>query len=312
MHGMKVSASMALCAGLWLAPGAVQAAESGFSGYGLGAAAFAAGVTPPPGTYVTTVAGYYSADIGGALTIGGVLFQLGLDVEFFQAALNGVYVPTNTTVFGGRPAISLTIPTGYLDLEAGVGLGVLSGTRKTHGAGFGDISARVQLGWGDADFSHLVYLQGLAPTGRYDTGFNPNIGLNRPAVDIGWAFTWTEKTSKIQLNGAIGFTFSAKNDETDYRTGNEFHFEWAIGHEIAQGLVFGIVGYNYRQISGDSGPGAVLGPFEGNVDAVGAGLNYTTLVDKTPLVLNLRHYEEFGAKRHWEGSMTTLSATMRF
>ena len=111
---------------------------------------------------------------------------------------------------------------------------------------------------------------------------------------------------------ALGFTFSLENDETDYKTGNEFHFEWAVGREISQGLMIGVVGYNYRQISGDSGSGAILGAFEGDVDAIGAGLSYTTLIDTTPLVLNLRHYEEFNAERHWEGSMTILSGTVLF
>ena len=37
------------------------AAEYAFSTYGLGSAAFAAGVTPPPGTYVTEAISFYSA-----------------------------------------------------------------------------------------------------------------------------------------------------------------------------------------------------------------------------------------------------------
>jgi hypothetical protein len=37
-----------------------QAAEYGFSTYGLGESAFSAGVTPPPGTYVTAVTAYFS------------------------------------------------------------------------------------------------------------------------------------------------------------------------------------------------------------------------------------------------------------
>jgi hypothetical protein len=40
----------------------------------------------------------------------------------------------------------------------------------------------------------------------------------------------------------------------------------------------GTVGYDYRQITGDFGEGAVLGPFKGYVDAIGAGLVCTTLV----------------------------------
>jgi hypothetical protein len=311
MYRSKALALLVLGTMLWGQSGPGKAAESAFSGYGLGAAAFGAGVTPPPGTYVTLVGSYYTADIGGTLTIGGAVLDLGLDVDFFSAGVNGVYVP-DRTILGGRPAISVTLPVGYIDLKAGAEVGARAGTREVDGFGLGDMVARAQLGWENGDFSHLVYVQGVAPTGRYDTGFSPNIGLNRPSVDVGWAFTWAEKTSKLQFNGALGFTFSVENDETDYKTGNEFHFEWAVGREVYQGLVIGVVGYNYRQISGDSGPGARLGPFEGDVDAVGAGLSYTTLIDKTPVVFNLRHYEEFNPERHWDGSTTIFSGTMKF
>jgi hypothetical protein len=288
-----------------------KAAESGFSPYGLGGAAFGAGQTPPPGSYVSVIGARYAADVKGAITIGGELFNLGLNVDFFQAAVNGLYVP-NRTLLGGRPAISVTVPTGYIDLEANASVGGLSATRETKGGGLGDINGRLQLGWDHGDFSHLVYVQGIAPTGRYERGFAPDIGLNRPAIDLGWAFTWTEKSSKLQFNGSLGVTFSAENDITDYNSGNDFHFEWAIGREISQGLIIGIVGYDYRQISGDTGAGARLGPFEGTVDAIGAGLSYTTLVDTTPVVFNLRHYQEYNTERRWEGSDTILSGTVRF
>jgi hypothetical protein len=297
--------------GIALAQKPASAAESAFSGYGLGSAAFGAGQTPPPGTYVTFVAGYYAADIDGAITIGGELFELGMEVDFLNAAVNGVYVP-NSTILGGRSALSVTVPVGYVDLVANASIGGLSATRETEGGGLGDITLRTQLGWQHGEFAHLVYLQGALPTGRYDEGFNPNIGLNRPSLDVGWAFTWTEQTSKLQFNGALGVTFNAENDDTDYKTGNEFHFEWAIGREIAQGLLIGVVGYNYRQITGDSGEGAVLGPFKGNVDAIGAGLVYTTMIDTTPFVLSMRHYEEFNEERRWDGSMTILTGTVRF
>ncbi len=48
-----------------------QADEFGFSSYGLGGAAFGAGVTPPPGTYVTFVSGYYEGEINSPVTLGG-------------------------------------------------------------------------------------------------------------------------------------------------------------------------------------------------------------------------------------------------
>ena len=116
--------------------------------------------------------------------------------------------------------------------------------------------------------------------------------------------TWEHKASKLQFNGAAGVSFNFDNTETNYQTGNEFRFDWAIGREVATGLVLGIVGYDYRQLTGDSGPGATLGPLKGRVDAIGPGLSYTTIVHKHPLILNLRHYQEFNAENCWEGNST--------
>ncbi|MGE5511514.1 MAG: transporter [Bacteroidota bacterium] len=71
-----------------------------------------------------------------------------------------------------------------------------------------------------------------------------------------------------------------------------------------------MVGYDYRQLTGDSG--SAPGPFKGSVDAIGAGLSYTTIVDKTPFIFNLRHYQEFNAENRWEGNSTIASATIRY
>jgi hypothetical protein len=114
------------------------------------------------------------------------------------------------------------------------------------------------------------------------------------------------------VNGAEGFTFNFVNTADDYNSGNEFHFEWAVGFECAPGLTLGVAGYVYRQVTGDSGSGAKLGPFEGSVDAVGPGLSYTTLIGQTPFIFNLRHYSEFNATNHWEGNSTIMSGTIRF
>ncbi len=289
-----------------------RADEFGFSSYGLGAAAFGAGVTPPPVTYVTFVSGYYEGEINSPVTLGGVTLNVGSRVQFFQEALNGLYVPEHK-VLGGNLGLSVTVPVGNVDLKAGV-TGPLGNTieERTHGGGLGDVNARVQLGWQQGDFAHTAYIQAVAPTGRYDVGFQPIIGLHRPGIDTGWAFTWTEKTTKLQFNSALGITYNFENNATDYRSGTDFHYEWAVGREITTGLVIGVVGYDYRQLTGDSGKGAILGPLEGSVDAIGGGLSYTTIANGAPLILNARHYEEFNVENRWTGSMTILSGTIRY
>lgn len=289
-----------------------RADEFGFSSYGLGGSAFGAGATPPSGTYVSFVSGYYEGKINAPLTLGGVTLNVGSRVQFFQEALNGLYVPEHK-VLGGNLGLSVTVPVGHIDLKAAV-TGPLGNTFRdeTSGGGLGDVTARAQLGWQQGDFAHTVYLQGVAPTGRYAVGFEPDIGLHRPGVDGGWAFTWTEKTTKLQFNSTLGITYNFNNDTTDYLSGVDFHHEWAIGRDICTGLMIGVVGYDYRQLTGDSGSGAKLGPLEGSVDAIGGGLTYTTLANGAPLILSARHYEEFAVERRWNGSMTILSGTIRY
>jgi hypothetical protein len=289
----------------------VSATEYGFSTYGLGGAAFGAGATPPPGTYVTNVTGSYRGDIGGALQFGNVTLNAGAKVNIVTDGLNILYVPERK-ILGGSLGLSATVPVGHMDLKATLGAGPFDATREISGWGLGDIVSKIQLGWQNGALSHTFYVQAVAPTGRYGVGFVPIIGLNRPGVDTGWAFTYTDAMSKLQFNGTAGFTFNFENDETQYKSGDEFHFEWAVGREFSPGLVVGLVGYDYRQITGDSGSGAHFGSFKGQVDAIGPGVSYTTLVNATPVIINLRHYQEFNADHRWEGGTTVLSTTVRF
>lgn len=260
---------------------------------------------------MTAVTGVYTAEIGGAINFGGVVINAGAKVEGVTSGVNVLYVPERK-LFGGNLGLSVTVPVGHVDIEATVGIGPFSASRQTDGWGLGDIVPKIQLGWQRGEFAHTVYLQAAAPTGRYAPGFVPIIGLNRPSIDTGWAFTWADKATKLQFNGAVGFTFNFENTETDYRSGNEFHFEWAIGRDLGGGLTVGVVGYNYRQLTDDTGAGALLGAFRGKVDAIGPGLSYSTLLGKMPLIVNLRHYHEFDAENRWEGNLTIVSGTLRF
>jgi hypothetical protein len=307
------SASRFLVAGCCLAAVSAEgnAAEYGFSTYGLGQSVFSAGVTPPAGIYVTNLYAYYQGDINTTISFGGVTINAGAEAKGFTTGVNILYVPERK-VFGGNLGLGVTIPVGHVDVAADVTIGAVTAAASTEGWGLGDIVPRAQLGWQSGDFAHTVYLQVVTPTGFWKRGFEPIIGFHRPGIDTGWAFTWEHKPSKLQFNGTAGFTFNFENTETNYKSGNEFHWEWAIGREVTKGLVLGIVGYDYRQLEHDSGPTAFASTIKGQVDAIGAGLSYTTLIDKTPFIFNLRHYQEFNGKDRFEGNSTLASATVRF
>jgi hypothetical protein len=289
-----------------------RAAEAALGSYGLGGSAFGAGVTPPAGIYVTAVTGYYEADIGGTIPFHSVVLHAGAKIEFFSSALNLLYVPERK-VFGGNLGLSVTVPVGYVDIRADVGIPPLPTVhREVDGWGLGDIVPRMQLGWDNGALSHTVWIQGVTPTGRYSPSFSPSVGLNRPGIDTGVAATYTHKRSGLQFNGAVGVTFNFENEATDYKTGKEFHFEWAVAYELSHGLLVGIAGYDYRQLTGDSGSGAVLGSFKSRVDAIGPALSYSTMIGKTPFVFDVRYYREFNAEHRFEGSQTMASGTIRF
>jgi hypothetical protein len=307
-----LTASVAGCFLLGTPREAAQATEYGLSTYGLGQNAFGAGATPPPGIYLTTATSFYNAKIGSSENFGGVTIGAGAHLQFLSTAINGLYV-FDHKVLGGNLGISATIPVGYVNIDAAVTVGPLTGQRSTDGGGLGDIVSKLQLGWQHGALSHTIYVQAVAPTGQYETGFSPIIGLHRPGIDTGWAFTWTDKATQLQFNGAVGIMFNFENTETNYKSGNEFHFEWAVGRQIWPGLVVGLVGYDYRQLTGDSGGPPALGDFKGQVDAIGVGMSGTTLLGgKIPLIINLRTYREFNADNHWEGNSSMATATIRF
>jgi hypothetical protein len=88
--------ALSISAGLLVTLPASQAfpAESGFSSYGLGTSAFSAGVTPPPGAYVSGGLAYIRGDFNGALTFGGVEIDVAMEIKkFVSGSANLLYVP---------------------------------------------------------------------------------------------------------------------------------------------------------------------------------------------------------------------------
>jgi hypothetical protein len=140
-----VQALVAACL-LLTASAEARATEYAFSTYALGESAFGAGVTPPPGTYVTAVTGFYSGEIGSSVEFGRVVINAGAKVEFFTSGLNVLYVP-DRKLFGGNLGLSVTVPVGHNDVEATLGVGPFTASREVDGWGLGDVVSRAQLGW---------------------------------------------------------------------------------------------------------------------------------------------------------------------
>ncbi len=101
------------------------------------------------------------------------------------------------------------------------------------------------------------------------------MGTNHWAGEIGAGYTWLNPKSGLEISGAAGITFNGENPDTHYQTGREIHFEGALIRHLPGKLAFGLVGYLYQQLTGDSGDGAVLGSFKGRTAGIGPTLAYT-------------------------------------
>jgi hypothetical protein len=293
---------------------AVLPASAGEGGAGLyvpGSQGFGAGVTPPPGFYLTQ--GFLVYDGKVSAQVGGGIISANARKTVFVSALNLLVVPS-FEIAGGRIGLSASVPyAGYTRLDARASTGGTTIASKTvDGWGLGDISVKAQIGWTHGEFSHTAYVSAWAPTGRYETGFFPSTGKNHVGIDVGWGFTQMWKDAGIELSGAVGIVTEFANPATNYRNGVAVHFEGALGKKLDNGLLIGVAGYAYQQITKDSGTGATLGPLKGRTYGVGPALSYSFLAGTVPTSLSIRHYQEFGVENRFKGHLTTATATVKF
>lgn len=294
----------AILAGLaFLGPmSTAMAVEGGTSFYILGGKTTMAGYLPPPGVYGVFSNYFYSGSADIDFESGGVSLSGGIEAEAYIGMPTALWV-TPGDVLGGNLAFSLTTPFGGKHLDAAVlssRFGTEFGAERENWA-FGDPVLGTSLGWHEGNLHYTLGTLVNVPIGQWEFGNPVNIGFNRWVIDTTGALTYLNPETGVELSGAAGFTFNFENPDTDYKSGTEFHAEAAAMLHLSPTFSFGVNGYAYKQITGDSGSGAKLGSFEGQVFAVGPAVDYTFKVGELPVALNLRYFYEFGVENRLEG-----------
>lgn len=302
--GLFVPAAF-VAAGIVGAAAPAGAAESGTGVYLLGSRGPGAGLTPPEGWYLSLQTYFYDgrASAGIPLESGKIAAHLRANPVVIIPTLQWV---TPIEIGNARLGFSLTAPFGNVDVRGDVG------PFSSHDSVFtyGDPAVTAFLG-GDLDKFHWqAGVTEFLPIGDYRQGALANISKNRGATDVYGALTWLDPSLGIDVSNAVGVTFNYENAATDYKTGNEFHWEWSATKKFDNGISFGPVGYYYQQLTGDTGDGAKLGDFEGRVWAIGATAAYDFKVGQTPVSARIRYYHEFDTKYRLKGDAAFLSLTL--
>jgi hypothetical protein len=286
-----------------------RAAEAATGIYLLGSKTAMAGFVPPPGTYVQSLTYYYKGDTADLIP-----FADRLTVGLNASALLELGVITwiaPRKVLGGNIGFGVFVPYGRKLADANLELSLLRAPIgvdvKDDQAAFGDLVGSAIIGWHEGNWHWNFGALVNAPTGFWQRRRLTNLGFNRWAFDASAAVTWLDPKSGIELSGSAGLTFNLENPANDYQTGTESHFEFALMRHVGKDFSFGVAGYHYQQITGDSGAGARLGDFKGRVSAVGPMLTYSFVVAKTPISTSVSWMHEFNARNRLEGNAGLLN-----
>ena len=245
--------------------GTVQATEGGGSIYPVGAENYLCCALPPPGLYGMVLGQSYSANKVRD-NDGNTVTPSGFKVRANVIAPRLVWV-TDSTIAGASLAVHAIVPLVDLKVTPAPGL-------SQHKTGIGDITFGPALGWHLSDKMHtLLALDFYAPTGDYSKTNIANIGRNYWAVQPVVGFSYMDKSG---LNADVKgmYTYNFKNSDTDYRSGQELIADYALGWGFGNGLVAGVGGYFYQQITNDKQGGASIHGNKGRALAIGPSIKY--------------------------------------
>ena len=269
--------------------GSALATEGGGGAYPNGAEDFMSGALPPPGTYLIDYVQYYNAtslkDHDGNNLV--PKFDLNVAANVFRI----VHV-TKYQIFGANWGMHAFLPLVYMDVDATFG--------KDNRAGLGDIIVDpFILGWHSKNFHVTTGLDIYVPLGSYDKDDLAKIGRNYWTFEpvLGLTYVWD---NGFELSGKFMYDFNTENNDTKYKSGQEFHFDYTAGYHIDKNLAVGLGGYFYYQTTDDEQNGHKAGTdgSRGRVMAIGpqAVYNYKNMS------FTLKWQKEFEAENRPEGN----------
>jgi hypothetical protein len=263
----------------------VSATEYGGCAYPNGVEDFMAGAVPPPGTYFLNYISYYSA--------GDFKDSNGDSIPNFDLTVTGntfrfVHI-TDKKVFGGFWGVHALLPILHVDIENPAG--------SDHKTGFGDLIVNpFILSWHFKNWHFATGFDIFIPIGNYDKDDLANTSRNywtfEPAIGVTYL-----SDNGFEVSGKFMYDFNTENPDTDYKSGQEFHFDYTVGKHFKD-IAIGIGGFYYKQVTSDEINGEKVGDgMKGQAFAIGPQLKY----DYKNMSFTLKYHEELGVENRAEG-----------
>ena len=287
------------------------AAEGGYSNYIPGTYGdFGVAITPEPGFYLQNYLYYYSADANKEVRQGQVEFDVELEIAMEFPI---VFYVTDLELLGGRYALGGGIPLVYANLSAKVGVGPFEENISEDRLNIGDAYLiPMSLYWSFGDLSLNAYQGIVAPTGSYDVDREVNTGLNYWSFDTNLACTYLHPKTGTEVSLNLGHIYNTENSGTNYQTGKEFHLDYMVNQFLSETFGLGVQGFYYKQYTGDSGSGAVLGNFKAQANGIGPALFWAPTIFGTSVNLVAKWFHEFEVENRLEGDHVLVEFGLGF
>jgi hypothetical protein len=289
------------------------AAEGGGSHYSPGLYGdFGVAVAPDPAFYLRNDLYYYAADASGERVVEFGEIRADLEVDVAMYMLTGLKV-LDRQVLGGRYAFGAFVPVVYTDLSADIVLGTGTASVDDDRTAISDPGfIPVSLFWNFGNFHINASETITAPWGSYDKDKDINGGLNYWSFETLVAVTYLHPEKGFEISAAVGHLYNTENEDTDYQTGQELHVEYMLNQFLSETFAVGIQGFYYKQITGDSGDGALLGDFEGEAAGFGPALMWIPKIMGRDVVVSAKWLHEVNTDNRLEGDHLFLNFTLVF
>lgn len=277
--------------------------------YPLGMSATNSGVTPAPGfTYSNQLLTYSRGQLKDSA--GRIVATGSNSVIMDMNSL--VWVSKKEFLGGARFSMSATFPVAKNSLTNDV-TGPISGA-----IGFADSYYQpVILGWEKKRVAVRAIYGFLAPTGRYDSTANDNVGSGywTHVVASGQTFFLTEN----KATSASVFTmyeFHTTQKQTNIHPGQNLDLDYSLMHSVKlrnnSRLQVGLVGYNQWQITDKTGPGITAQQAEARykVNALGFGSNFS--IPAARASIGFKYFKEFANRSTFQGHSLQFSGSIHF
>ena len=288
------------------------ASEGGYSNYIPGFYGdFALAVAPEDGFALRNDVYFYGADTDRSIRSGNV--ELGVDLNLTFDYLTLFHKP-GIELFGAQYAYGATLVAGNVDLEASIDVGPFNRKFQDDRTSYGDVTLTPGVFyWNNGDkwhFSQSFYV--VVPVGDYDEDESVNTGLNYWTFETDFAATYLNPETGQDYSIVLGYGYNTENDDTDYKSGDEVHLDFALNQFLSDEWAVGIHGFFYEQISGDSGKGAVLGSFKASAAGVGPAVMWAPQRLGGNKAFILKWLKEYDAKNRMEGDHVFASFAISF